>query len=310
MYSPQKHYISGLEPVPLLNHSALGEAGGSGGKGGWRPPPTTPMLQLHLAATMATMATMDGTMATLATTEGLRTYSRRQPITQVMLIVKEEIKEETMLEIKEDAKVEIKEETTGETQEEAGDCIKQEINDEIGEFTVKEEQIEYEPLKNTELEVNIKQEEVWIKEESLEDEANEGLTGEEETFSMDEQVDARQLYPRRGEDRHDDDEDEEDEEEMEEKHEERVVKSIEIMERSCFGETDLGRKESGGGGRREEGGGGGEGGVWCGPCRRQLPSRRCMARWVDSGVDPRPHHTITPHHGTPICAITPQHTTS
>ena len=87
---------------------------------------------------------------------------------------------------------------------------------------------------------------------------------DEEASSDDEQVDARLLYPRR--DAEEISEEEEDEE-VEGKFEDAVVKSIEIMEASCFGQMEDEEWEDGKDKRLN-----------CEKCNRQFSSRKWLAR--------------------------------
>ena len=88
---------------------------------------------------------------------------------------------------------------------------------------------------------------------------------DEEASSDDEQIDARLLYPRRGAEETSD----EDDELVEEKFEEAMVKSVEIMEASCFGQME---------GEEEEWKDGKDRRLSCKTCSRQFPSRRWLAR--------------------------------
>ena len=85
---------------------------------------------------------------------------------------------------------------------------------------------------------------------------------EEEVSGDDEQVDARLLYPRRAPEETSEEEDDE----AEGKLEEAVVKSIEIMEASCFGQM-----ESWEDGKDKR--------LNCERCGRQFASRSWLARW-------------------------------
>ena len=91
---------------------------------------------------------------------------------------------------------------------------------------------------------------------------------DDEASSDDEQVDARLLYPRRApEEISEEDEEDEEDEEVEVKLEEAVVKSIEIMEASCFGQMEDKEWEDGKDKRLN-----------CEKCNRQFSSRRWLAR--------------------------------
>ena len=87
---------------------------------------------------------------------------------------------------------------------------------------------------------------------------------DEEPSSDEEQIDARQLYPRRAAE---ETSEEEDGEEVPEKFEKAVVKSIEIMEASCFGQMEDKEWEDGKYKRLN-----------CEKCNRQFSSRRWLAR--------------------------------
>merc|ERR1712192_83403 len=88
--------------------------------------------------------------------------------------------------------------------------------------------------------------------------------GDEEASSDDEQVDARLLYPRRDAEEISE---EEGDEEVEGKFEEAVVKSIVIMEASCFGQMEDEEWEDGKDKRLN-----------CEKCNRQFSSRKWLAR--------------------------------
>ena len=89
---------------------------------------------------------------------------------------------------------------------------------------------------------------------------------DEEPSSDEEQIDARQLYPRRAAE---ETSEEEDGEEVPEKFEKAVVKSIEIMEASCFGQMDEEEEERKDGKDKR---------LDCKKCSRQFSSRRWLAR--------------------------------
>lgn len=94
----------------------------------------------------------------------------------------------------------------------------------------------------------------------------------EDDFSDEEQVDARQLYPRKGglEDR-EEAKDQEEQEELKEEFNEKVVKSIEIMEVSCFNNLQAERGE-----RKEDNVQSDV--LRCSTCRRFFTSRKALAR--------------------------------
>ena len=93
-----------------------------------------------------------------------------------------------------------------------------------------------------------------------------GDKADEEASSDDEQIDARLLYPRRGAE---ETSEEETDELVEEKFEEAMVKSIEIMEASCFGQMEVDEEEWKDGKDKR---------LSCEKCSRQFPSRRWLAR--------------------------------
>ena len=214
----------------------------------------------------------------------MRTYSRRrrlEPLVEVDILIKvEEVKQEVQeeeVEVKQDdvevedkqpclEKVEVKEEIMVGVK-----CEVMEMKIEVGgEIEVKEEVI------------GVEDERVVVKNELFEDSPDE----DEEAFSDEEQVDARKLYPRRRTDGDEEGEEEEEgKEEMEEEFQDKVVKSIEIMEVSCFGHMD---NEEEGDGEEEWRGSQMEGKkeermrreerLGCRACRRHFTHRRGLAR--------------------------------
>ena len=184
-----------------------------------------------------------------------------EPTTQIFLVVdpqhmvKEEEEEEATIKVEAGSKIKI-ESVSARVKTEIG------VSEDGGllaikadEIDVKEEVVEkYDEFVNcSDIEVNKAEEE----ERGRED---------EEVSGDDESTDARLLYPRRGAE---ETSEEEDGEEASEMFEEAVVKSIEIMEASCFGQMDE---------EDEEWKDGKEKRLNCKNCNRQFPSKRRLAR--------------------------------